>query len=236
MLGSSRELHAKLDALSKSQAVIEFNLDGTIITANENFLAVLGYKLEEIQGKHHSMFAGHGLQGQRRVPRVLGQAAARASSRRANTCASPRAERSSGSRRPTIRCSAATASRTRSSSLQATSPPRRSAAPTMRGRSTPSTSRRRSSSSISTARSSPPTRTSPAPSAIRSPKSAASITACSCRRRSATAPTTGCSGSGCAQANTRPATTNVPAKAASASGCRPPTTRSWMPPARSARS
>jgi len=57
MLGSSRELHAKLDALSKSQAVIEFNLDGTIITANENFLAVLGYKLEDIQGKHHSMFA-----------------------------------------------------------------------------------------------------------------------------------------------------------------------------------
>ena len=56
MLGSSRELHAKLDALSKSQAVIEFNLDGTIVTANENFLKALGYKLDEIQGKHHSMF------------------------------------------------------------------------------------------------------------------------------------------------------------------------------------
>jgi methyl-accepting chemotaxis protein len=56
MFRSSRELHAKLDALSKSQAVIEFELDGTIITANENFLKALGYKLDEIQGKHHSMF------------------------------------------------------------------------------------------------------------------------------------------------------------------------------------
>ncbi len=55
-MGPSRELHAKLDALSKSQAVIEFNLDGTIITANENFLSVLGYTLDEIRGKHHSMF------------------------------------------------------------------------------------------------------------------------------------------------------------------------------------
>lgn len=46
----------KLSAVNKSQAVIEFNLDGTIITANENFLSVLGYRLDEIQGKHHSMF------------------------------------------------------------------------------------------------------------------------------------------------------------------------------------
>jgi methyl-accepting chemotaxis protein len=37
-------------------AVIEFNLDGTIITANENFLKAMGYSLNEIQGKHHSMF------------------------------------------------------------------------------------------------------------------------------------------------------------------------------------
>ncbi|HEX7789229.1 MAG TPA: PAS domain-containing methyl-accepting chemotaxis protein [Afipia sp.] len=52
----SQELGAKLDALGKSQAIIEFNLDGTIITANPNFLAVVGYRLDEIQGKHHSMF------------------------------------------------------------------------------------------------------------------------------------------------------------------------------------
>ncbi|WEK04440.1 MAG: methyl-accepting chemotaxis protein [Candidatus Devosia phytovorans] len=40
----------------RSQAVIEFNLDGTIITANDNFLAALGYQLSEIQGKHHRIF------------------------------------------------------------------------------------------------------------------------------------------------------------------------------------
>ncbi|MDQ8732785.1 PAS domain-containing methyl-accepting chemotaxis protein [Bradyrhizobium sp. LHD-71] len=54
MLG--RELHAKLDALSKAQAVVEFGLNGAVITANENFLRILGYKLDEIQGKHHSLF------------------------------------------------------------------------------------------------------------------------------------------------------------------------------------
>ena len=44
-------------AMSKSQAVIEFNLDGTVVTANDNFLACLGYSLDEIKGKHHRMFA-----------------------------------------------------------------------------------------------------------------------------------------------------------------------------------
>jgi len=47
---------AQVEAISKSQAVIEFNLDGTIVTANENFLKTLGYSLGEINGKHHSMF------------------------------------------------------------------------------------------------------------------------------------------------------------------------------------
>ncbi|NOZ11321.1 MAG: PAS domain-containing protein [Gammaproteobacteria bacterium] len=43
-------------ALSKSQALIEFNMDGTVITANDNFLKVVGYTLDEIKGQHHSMF------------------------------------------------------------------------------------------------------------------------------------------------------------------------------------
>src|ERR1700693_3400734 len=47
---------AQVEAISKSQAVIEFNPDGTIVTANENFLKTLGYSLGEIQGKHHGMF------------------------------------------------------------------------------------------------------------------------------------------------------------------------------------
>jgi methyl-accepting chemotaxis protein len=46
----------KISAVNRAQAVIEFNLDGTIVTANENFLKTLGYTLGEIQGKHHSMF------------------------------------------------------------------------------------------------------------------------------------------------------------------------------------
>src|SRR5215813_5005923 len=54
------DVAAKLDAVSRSQAVIEFNLDGTIITANENFLRAMGYTLSEVQGKHHSMFVDPG--------------------------------------------------------------------------------------------------------------------------------------------------------------------------------
>lgn len=52
----SGDAAAKLSALSKSQAIIEFAMDGTILDANENFLRVLGYELEEIKGRHHSLF------------------------------------------------------------------------------------------------------------------------------------------------------------------------------------
>jgi methyl-accepting chemotaxis protein len=45
-----------LAAISKAQAVIEFTLDGTIVTANDNFLNAMGYALDEIRGRHHSMF------------------------------------------------------------------------------------------------------------------------------------------------------------------------------------
>ena len=47
----------QLDAISKSQAVIEFNMEGVILTANDNFCNAMGYQLSEIQGQHHSMFA-----------------------------------------------------------------------------------------------------------------------------------------------------------------------------------
>lgn len=53
---SYSDAQARLDAIGRSQAMIEFKLDGTIITANKKFLDALGYRLEEIQGKHHSMF------------------------------------------------------------------------------------------------------------------------------------------------------------------------------------
>jgi methyl-accepting chemotaxis protein len=53
---TTQELSSKIDAIDRSQAVIEFEMDGTIVTANANFLNALGYRLEEIQGKHHSLF------------------------------------------------------------------------------------------------------------------------------------------------------------------------------------
>jgi len=50
------ELEAQVAALHRVQAVIEFDLEGTILQANDNFLQTLGYTLEEIRGRHHSMF------------------------------------------------------------------------------------------------------------------------------------------------------------------------------------
>jgi methyl-accepting chemotaxis protein len=51
------EFEAILGAIHKSQAVIEFQLDGTIIRANENFSKTMGYSAAEIVGRKHSMFA-----------------------------------------------------------------------------------------------------------------------------------------------------------------------------------
>jgi methyl-accepting chemotaxis protein len=50
------ELLSQIQAVDRSYAVIEFHLDGSVRTANENFLKTLGYSLSEIQGKHHRMF------------------------------------------------------------------------------------------------------------------------------------------------------------------------------------
>ena len=50
------DAEGKIAALSRAQAVIEFTPDGEILLANDNFLSVMGYRLEEIRGKHHSMF------------------------------------------------------------------------------------------------------------------------------------------------------------------------------------
>ncbi len=53
----ANELGSIVDSLNKSQAVIEFDMDGTILHANDLFLRVMGYTLDEIKGKHHRMFA-----------------------------------------------------------------------------------------------------------------------------------------------------------------------------------
>lgn len=50
------DLVGQVTAINRSQAVIEFALDGTILKANDNFLKVVGYTLGEVQGKHHSIF------------------------------------------------------------------------------------------------------------------------------------------------------------------------------------
>lgn len=50
------EFESKIDAIDRSQAMIEFDLDGRVVAANENFLSVTGYSMREILGQHHSMF------------------------------------------------------------------------------------------------------------------------------------------------------------------------------------
>jgi len=57
---NTKEMASMLDALDKSQAIIHFKSDGTILDANENFLGAIGYSLDEIKGKHHSMFVEPG--------------------------------------------------------------------------------------------------------------------------------------------------------------------------------
>ncbi|NPV23745.1 PAS domain S-box protein [Bradyrhizobium sp. 81013] len=54
--GQMADIAAQLAAIKRSQAVITFALDGTILDANDNFLNTLGYTLAEIKGQHHSMF------------------------------------------------------------------------------------------------------------------------------------------------------------------------------------
>jgi methyl-accepting chemotaxis protein len=56
MQSEAAEANARLAALDRAQAVIEFSLEGKILSANDNFLKVLGYSLAEIQGQHHGMF------------------------------------------------------------------------------------------------------------------------------------------------------------------------------------
>lgn len=50
------EARALREALDRSQAIIEFLPDGSIVKANDNFLRTMGYRLDEIVGRHHRMF------------------------------------------------------------------------------------------------------------------------------------------------------------------------------------
>ncbi|NAT60139.1 chemotaxis protein [Pseudomonas syringae pv. actinidifoliorum] len=53
---TNAEYEGKVAAIDRSQGIIEFDLNGRVLNANENFLKVLGYRLDEIQGQHHRMF------------------------------------------------------------------------------------------------------------------------------------------------------------------------------------
>ena len=57
---ATADLKSKFAALDRVQATIEFDLDGTILAANQNFLDAMGYARDEIVGKHHSMFVEPG--------------------------------------------------------------------------------------------------------------------------------------------------------------------------------
>lgn len=50
------DMQSQIEAIQRSEAVIEFNLDGQILTANQNFLQLMRYQLSEVQGKHHRIF------------------------------------------------------------------------------------------------------------------------------------------------------------------------------------
>jgi methyl-accepting chemotaxis protein len=54
------EYEGKIEAINRAQAVIEFDLEGRVITANENFLRIFGYALDEVVGKHHRIFCDPG--------------------------------------------------------------------------------------------------------------------------------------------------------------------------------
>ncbi|YCA16526.1 PAS domain-containing methyl-accepting chemotaxis protein [Kushneria sp. AK178] len=55
---AEQEMNSRLVAIDRSMAVIEFTPDGHILTANQNFLDTVGYRLEEIEGEHHRIFCG----------------------------------------------------------------------------------------------------------------------------------------------------------------------------------
>ena len=52
----SADYQGQVAAIGRVQAVIEFGLDGMIVNANDHFLQAMGYRLDEVKGKHHSMF------------------------------------------------------------------------------------------------------------------------------------------------------------------------------------
>jgi PAS domain S-box-containing protein len=115
------DAQGQMEAIGRSQAVIEFKLDGTIITANANFLGAIGYSLEEIRGRHHQMFVENAYANSAEYKQFW-EPCGEESSRRPSTSASGRVASRSGSRRLTTRSRMPTACPQKSSSMQPTLP------------------------------------------------------------------------------------------------------------------
>ena len=65
LLEARLNFQGQLEAIHKAQAVVEYAMDGTVLTANANFLKASGYSLEEIKGRHdRQLTAGAGIQGE----------------------------------------------------------------------------------------------------------------------------------------------------------------------------
>ena len=93
-----------LQAIDRSQALIEFDLEGKVVRANANFLALMGYTQEEIGGRHHRLFVDPD-DAASPAYQAFWEHLAQGSFTPVNTSAWARAERRSGSRPPTTRCS-----------------------------------------------------------------------------------------------------------------------------------
>ena len=136
------DLRGKFAALDRSRAVIEFDLDGTILVANQNFLDTVGYTLDEIVGQHHSLFvdaAERQSDGYRSFWEGAGPG--RISARGVQAPRQGRT-RDLAAGDPTTRSSTTRASRSRWSSSPTTSRPRSCAWPTSWARSLRSAARR----------------------------------------------------------------------------------------------
>ena len=115
-----RQSHSGCDAAT--QAIIEFDMQGKILTANENFCSALGYALSEIVGQHHRLFVDPPMP-QARTTGSSGRASGAANSTAASTSGLERGAGKSGSRLPIIRFSR-DRNLLKSSSLPLTSPQR----------------------------------------------------------------------------------------------------------------
>jgi PAS domain S-box-containing protein len=220
MFGNNADSSARVAALDRSQAVIEFKPDGTIITANKNFLDALGYTLDEIEGKHHSMFVDPAYRETADYRKFWSELAAgqfqQAEYKRIGkggkeiwiqASYNPLIDRSGKTFKVVKYATDVTAAKLKAADVAGQI-------------------RRRRSSSISTAPSSPPTRIFSPPSDTACRKSRAVTTACSSIRRRRPTPPMQRSGPRSGVANSRPRNTCGTVKAARRSGFRRPTIRS----------